>query len=84
VSRYALEALDPELVVWVGWDEPLSTYFLQVQPPGLGGPDELLVWAGTDPGEIASASHLVGLLREWAEVPGGLAGQLEQDRLGCR
>ena len=41
MSRYALEALDPELVVWVGWDEPLSSFFLQVEPPGLGEPDDL-------------------------------------------
>jgi len=84
MSRYVLEALDPELVVWVGWDPPLSTFFLQVEPPGMGGADELLVWAGTDMGEIATANRLIDLLREWAEVPDDLAATLEQDRLWCR
>lgn len=80
MSRHLLDALDPELVVWVGWDPPLSTFFLQVEPPGGVDGDGLVLWLGTDWGEIETAAEVVARLREWADVPCDLERQLERDR----
>lgn len=80
MSRHLLDALDPELVVWVGWDPPLATFFLQVEPPGGVDGDGLVCWLGTDWGEIDDAAEVVARLSEWAEVPDDLVERLEWDR----
>ena len=49
MSRYELVPDDLELLVSVGWDPVLATYFAQVVHPGIGRParDVVLLWVGT-------------------------------------
>lgn len=80
MSRHLLDAFDPELVVWVGWDRLLQTFFLQVEPPGDVDGDGLVLWLGTDWGEIDAAAEVVAHVAEWADVPDDLVERLEWDQ----
>jgi hypothetical protein len=69
---------------FVGWDRPLQTFFAQV----LGAPDEdgeetELVWVGTSPGELPRAVDAIRVLEPYCHIGGGLAAQLEIDRMAC-
>ena len=52
MSRHLLTCDDPALVLWVGWDEGLGTFFAQVEPPGAARPEDLLLWIGQLPGDV--------------------------------
>lgn len=84
MSRYVVRCFDDDLVVWLGWDGNLGTYFAQVVPPGLGDPDDLLLWAGTTPGEIVDVNRLPVLVGPWADLKSSLLGRLQADRRACR
>lgn len=78
MSRYELVPDDPALLLTVGWDPVLATYFAHVLHPGMGRParDVLLLWVGTAAGQIPTvaglATHLTAYLRA------GLADELRQ------
>lgn len=84
MSRYFVRCFDDDLVVSLGWDEPLGTYFAQVEPPGPGDPDDLLLWAGTVPGEILEVNRLPVLVGPWANLKPSLLAQLQADRRARR
>jgi hypothetical protein len=70
------------LVVWVGWDDGLETYFAQVEPPGIRTPRDLLLWVGTSPGEVRTASELARLLESSTSLDAELVADLASDRAG--
>ena len=64
----------------IGWDRPLATYFVQV----LGNVDDeeqIILWQGTDYGEIPTPAAAIALLAPYCTIPDGLAAQLEIDRM---
>ena len=85
MSRYSLR---PQVghadlfEIALGWDPGLGTYFVMV----FGTPDhtcepDIRLWRGSSPREIASPAEIIALAATYAEMPEGLACQLEIDRL---
>lgn len=85
MSRYSLRPLSERadlFEVALGWDPGLGTYFIMV----FGAPDrecepDIRLWRGTSPREIGTAVELIAIAADHAEIPEGLARQLEIDRL---
>ena len=65
-SRRSLPAHAPDITVVVGWDNPLSTFFAQVErnQDDDDPRDPILLWIGSEFGEIAQAEQRAVLLRE--------------------
>ena len=84
-SRYRLEGHRPSLVIIVGWDRPLATYFLQVWDVPASAEDheegELLLWGGTAWGELRGIGDLAHALSPFAALPRGLAARLLAERM---
>lgn len=80
MSRHLVTAFDPELVVWVGWDDGLETFFAQVEPPGIRTADDLLLWVGTSPAEVTTADELAALVAPWTSLDARLVANLAGDR----
>lgn len=85
MSRYSLRPLAGHadlFEVALGWDPGLGTYFVTV----FGTPDhtcepDIRLWRGTRPREIGTTAEVIAIAATYAEVPEGLARQLEIDRL---
>jgi hypothetical protein len=85
MSRYSLRPLAGHadlFEVALGWDPGLGTYFVMV----FGTPDresepDIRLWRGTRPREIGTPAGVIAIAAPYAEVPEGLARQLEIDRL---
>jgi hypothetical protein len=85
MTRYSLRPLAEHTELFeiaLGWDPGLGTYFVTV----FGTPDyncepDIRLWRGTSPCEIGVASEIIVLAAEFAEIPEGLARQLDIDRL---
>jgi hypothetical protein len=81
MSRYELVARNPRYQVFVGWDPPLMTYFLQVYDTQARNPDtQPFTWLGA--GERLDYTDLTRALAPFAELPLEMAQQLCRDRLG--
>ena len=61
-SRRSIPAHAPDLTVVVGWDNPLSTFFAQVErnQDDDDPRDPILLWIGSELGEVAQAEQLAG------------------------
>ena len=85
MSRYSLKPLSHHadlFEVALGWDPGLDTFFVTVFAASDGEPDpDVRLWRGTTFREIQSAAALLAIVRDYAEVPEGLASRLEIDRL---
>ena len=81
-SRRSIPARAPGLTVVVGWDNPLSTFFAQVERiQNDDDPrDPILLWIGGESGEVAQAEELAGPLAPYAELTAELVEQLRADR----
>lgn len=81
-SRRTIEPHQPGLVVIVGWDNPMATYFAQVLPADDDIDDEdLVLWLGTRAGEIARPEDLVEPLMPYAHLSPAMIEQLNADRV---
>lgn len=81
-SRRTLAPHQPGLVVIVGWDNPMGTFFAQVLPADDDVDDEdLVLWVGTRSGEIARPEDLVEPLAPYAQLSLAEIEQLKADRL---
>ena len=80
-SRRSIPARVPDLTVAVGWDNPLSTFFAQVERiQGDDDPrDPILLWIGSEVGEVVQAEQLAGPLAPYAELTSELVEQLRAD-----
>ena len=85
MSRYSLKPLAHHVDLFevaLGWDPGLDTFFVTVFAACDGTPDpDVRLWRGTTFREIPTAAALLAIVRDYAEVPEGLASRLEIDRL---
>ena len=83
MSRHQFPGLDGASTVFIGWDRPMQTFFVQVlRPhPHLAGEEETVAWHGTAIGELANAREAVTIASRRASLPSDLAIRLETDRL---
>lgn len=66
LHRISEKGINPE--VWVGWDPPLGTFFVDVLEVG-GACGEVAVYSvGNRPGEVTDARELRRLLRPFLSV----------------
>jgi len=81
-SRRSIPARTPDLTVIVGWDNPLSTFFAQVEriQDDLDPRDPILLWIGSEFGEVAQAEQLAAPLAPYAELTSELVERLRADR----
>jgi hypothetical protein len=82
MSRYVLEPLNPDHDVAIGWDSPLSNYYLQVlDKKASQEPKQPVVWLGADGhGTQPYVDPVLDVARQYAHVQPGLRGQLLADR----
>ena len=77
MSRHQLPTSNPRFEVFVGWDPPLQTYFLQVYDIE-GTPDtQPFIWRGAD--EILSFRELLTALPSYAPLSVEMADLLAED-----
>jgi hypothetical protein len=71
-----------DLTVVVGWDNPLSTFFAQVERiQDADDPrDPILLWIGSLLGEVTRAEQLADPLAPYAELTPELIERLRADR----
>jgi hypothetical protein len=70
------------VTIVVGWDNPLMTFFAQVLrvQNDDDGRDTVLLWLGTQYGEIARPEELVGPVSPYADLADTQLDQLRTDR----
>ena len=85
MSRYPVPAHDATMVVTVGWDPPLQTFFGQVVRPTTSADedDACVVWIGTHPQEIATVAQLCTHLHPYADIPLTMQARLTRDQASC-
>ena len=83
MSRYDFAGKGVASSVTIGWDRPLSTFFVQVmQPhPRIDGEETTYIWKGAAPGELPTAAAAIAIAAEYADLPEDLGAMLETDRL---
>ena len=83
MSRYEVLNEETDILVVVGWDEPLATYFAQVWEVcslELDDSDDApLLWVGCRAGEIRSVRHLERVIEPYATLPEDFRSQLTRD-----
>ena len=62
MSRHEVTAKDPSHCVTVGWDNPMQTFFAQVERQR----DPILLWLGTGHAQHITPYDLVPLLEPYA------------------
>mgnify|MGYP000567763958 CR=1 FL=1 len=80
MSRHVIDGKDPDLTVTVGWDNPLQTYYAQVER-GESDSDDLVLWAGTRNYEYRTPEALAEPLAPYADLTPATLQQLQQDRV---
>jgi len=83
MSRYELEARNPRYEVSVGWDRPLSNFFLQVYDTEADEEegDPMIVWLGADGYAMETdVDRILQHLSPWAIVSDVLRAQLLLDQ----
>lgn len=81
-SRRIIPARRPGLTVAVGWDNPLGTFFAQVDriQADDDSREPTLLWIGSGPGEILRAEDLTKPLAPYAALTAEHVQQLRADR----
>ena len=81
MSRYAVPALNPDLVIVVGWDNPFQTFFGQVfDPQAPEDTDDCLHWYGDRPCAHLTVDSLQAAMAEWVLLLPEVRAQLAQDQ----
>jgi hypothetical protein len=82
-SRNVIPARDPGLTVVAGWDNPMRTFFAQVDRQQEDGDprDPVLLWLGASPGDVLRPEDLVAPLARYAELTGAHLETLRADRI---
>lgn len=83
MSRHVFPGHTGATSVALGWDRPLTTFFVQVfrPDPEENGEEMSFIWKGTAPGELPSPAAAIEIARPWATLPDDIARTLELDRL---
>lgn len=80
-SRRSIPALETDLSVVVGWDNPMTTFFAYVRRESAEEEDAApLLWIGTQAKACLRAEDLVAPLAPYATLTGELVAQLRADR----
>jgi hypothetical protein len=79
MSRYSINARNPQLQVVVGWDDGLKTFFGQVLDPRLDEEHEMLIWIGASSREIVNIVKLADALKSYADIPPEVRTNLARD-----
>ncbi|GAB0119878.1 hypothetical protein [Acidisoma sp. 7E03] len=83
MSRHVIPARDPSLSIVVGWDNPLQSFFAQVEraeDPEEDDDDPILLWVGAAPREVITVEDLARHMAPYAGLPADVAEQLRRDR----
>jgi hypothetical protein len=83
MSRYELEPLNARYEVSVGWDRPLSNFFLQVYDTEADEEkeDPMIVWLGADGyATEMDIDRILEVLPKWAHIPSELRTRLLLDQ----
>ena len=82
-SRFTIPSRTPGLVISVGWDNPPGTFFAQVSRVQTDDDlrDPVILWLGTEHGEIRRAEDLIAALTPYAELTEEHLRQLRADRI---
>lgn len=80
MSRHRIDGLKPGHEVYVGWDDPLQSYFGQVYAPGVRDREGPIHWVGASPPWLREVSYLVTAMRPYAEVSTAIQRTLFADR----
>ncbi len=76
-SRRQIPGKRPELAITVGWDNPLRTYFAQVDRVD----GSCILWVGSEVRECPTAEALVVPLAPYVDLQPEMIEQLRADRL---
>ena len=81
-SRHEIPARQPGWCVVVGWDNPMMTFFAEVEriQAADDARDPTLLWLGSSPGEVARPEDLAGPLAPYAELTAEHIAELRADR----
>jgi hypothetical protein len=79
MSRYNLVAKEPTHIITVGWDNPLQTYFLQVEDRTKEEDEAMVCWLGGVPDEITSIDELKEAIEPYGVLPEFVVQRLLQD-----
>ena len=81
-SRNTIAARKPGLDVVVGWDNPMRTFFAQVdrQQEDDDSRDPIILWLGSSPREVLRPEDLVAPLAQYAELTDADLEELRADR----
>ncbi len=81
MSRYDLESKTAGIKIAVGWDRPLNTYFgIVTEDKDDDYGDSVIVWVGTNNGEIQRPEDLQPALSAYAKIPADILTRLRIDR----
>src|SRR5215472_2051991 len=81
LARSLSSAQQPGLMVIVGWDNPLTTFFAQVFDPSIEDDEAAcLLWIGTAPEAIPTVAALQAQLAGWAMIPPDIVDRLVRDQ----
>lgn len=85
MSRHDITAKDPCHFVTVGWDNPMQTFFAQVerQQDDNDPRDPILLWLGTESCQHLTPYDLVAPLEHYARLDDETISQLNADRFSC-
>jgi hypothetical protein len=73
MSRYHVQHRDPHLDIYVGWDNPLRTYFGQVFDDRVPEDEnECVYWVGKQEEELPSTGALYEAMLGWVVLPAAL------------
>ena len=85
MSRFDIPAHIPCLTVAVGWDEPMQTFFAQVERVTPHDDEhDVVLWIGASHGEITDPDQINPLLVPFATLTEEHIEQLRQDQVGNR
>ena len=80
MSRYQILAIHPNHEAFVGWDSPMTTFFVQVFDRSIEDPDDqLLLWFGDEDRAIPTLQQLQEMIADYATIPTNILTQLEAD-----
>ena len=73
MSRYRVDHRDPHLEIYVGWDNPLRTYFGQVFDDRVPEDhNDCVFFVGKQEQELPSTGALYEAMLEWVTLPAAL------------
>lgn len=81
MSRHQIPARDPNHEVFVGWDHPMQTFFVQVYDKRLKDTDdELIVWRGTKLRDLYEVDDVRRVVGRYAELTADMGSTLYGDK----